>query len=189
MMPVRGGVYLAALTLAAAPQGSLTVPAQVQQVQGQPAPAISATFTYRQSDGGCDSVFTWDGGTWAQVSGSSSGRPAVCTATMTARPPTVAAGAGQHQVARSPVATSPVSDCGPVPIVVTAPPAGATPPPPRPTPSRTSTPAIGADTSSPDATPSSSSAPARASGAGQSGAGSAAAATSLFVVIDRKSVV
>src|SRR5262249_60679916 len=106
MMPVRGGVYLAALTLAAAPQGSLTVPAQVQQVQGQPAPAISATFTYRQSDGGCDSVFTWDGGTWAQVSGASSGRTAGCTATTTAPPPTVAAGAGQHQRCASTAANS-----------------------------------------------------------------------------------
>src|SRR5215831_21048869 len=73
-MPARGGACMVALTLTAAASGSLTVPAQVQQVQGQPAPAISATFTYRQSEGGCDSVFTWDGGTWAQESGSSSGR-------------------------------------------------------------------------------------------------------------------
>src|SRR5262249_16719486 len=63
---VRGEVYLAALTLAASPPGSLTVPAQVQQIQGKPAPAISATFTYRQGDDSCDNVtFTWDGGTWA----------------------------------------------------------------------------------------------------------------------------
>src|SRR5262249_6693158 len=98
-MPARGGVWVAALTLAARVSGSVSVPAQVQRVQGQAVASISATFTYRQPDGSCGNViFTWDGATWADVPASSSGRPSACAASMTARPPANGAGAGQHQV-------------------------------------------------------------------------------------------
>jgi hypothetical protein len=182
-VPARGGVWLAALTLAAPGSGSLTVPAQVQQVQGQPVPSISATFTYRQSDDGCGNVtFTWDGGTWgAGVRASSSGAPPTCTAAMIARPPANGVGAGQHQVCASSSANFAVSDCKTLTVAIVAPAIAATPTPARPAPTATPSPAIGAVAGSPDAVPSPSSAPAKASGGRRSDAGSAVAATSLFV--------
>jgi len=181
-MPARGGVWLAAVALAAPGSGSLTVPAQVQRVQGQPAPSISATFTYRQPDDSCGNVtFTWDGGTWADVPASSGGRPPACAATLAARPPANAAGAGQHQVCASSSADSTISDCKTVAIAVVAPNNTPTSTPAGPTPKSTQSPALGAVAASPDAMPSASSAPATASGPRHGDTRSAVAATSLFV--------
>lgn len=109
---------------------TLTVPSQVTVVQGQAPPAIQVSFSYQNNKCRADVAFTWDSQTWGTAP-VASGDSQTCTASLTARPPAGAAGAGQHTVCAS---SSSAGDCKTLTLVVTAPkptptPRGSTPPP------------------------------------------------------------
>lgn len=114
---------------------TLTVPSQVLIVQGQAPPAIQVSFSYQPSNK-CrgDVDFTWDNQPWGSAP-VAPGDSQTCAASLTARPPAGAAGAGRHTVCAS---SSSAGDCKTLTIVVTAPKPTPTPrastPPPSPSP-------------------------------------------------------
>ena len=113
---------------------TLTVPAQVLIVQGEAPPAIQVSFSYQPNKCRGEVAFTWDSQAWGSAPVSPGGDSQTCGASLTARPPAGAAGAGQHTVCAS---SSSAGDCKTLTIVVTAPkptqatptPRGSTPPP------------------------------------------------------------
>lgn len=115
---------------------TLTVPSQVLIVQGQAPPAIQVSLSYQPSNK-CrgDVAFTWDSQAWGSAPVAPGGGSQTCAASLTARPPAAAAGAGQHTVCAS---SSSAGDCKTLTIVVTAPKPTPTPrastPPPSPSP-------------------------------------------------------